>query len=402
MVRRVVETRRVDPDFDRAFGGAPDVRGEAPGRVNLIGEHTDYSGGFVLPLAIPQTCVAELRRQAGRLVRVHSTNVPRDGVLEYTVGKESRRSHWLDYVQGLTQVAAANGWPVTGFELALASDVPVGGGLSSSAALEVAILRALRAAFEWKADDVSLAQAARAAENGFVGAPVGIMDQMAASLAGTDAALFLDTRSLEWRTVPLPAGSEIAVVDSGVEHRHAGGEYRTRRAEVDRAATLAGVADLRELFDRGAREREDLPPPLNRRVRHILTENQRVLDMVVALEVSDLPAAGDLLRRSHRSLRDDFEVSIPELDLLADLANGLPEVYGARMTGGGFGGSIVILGVRGAVREAAEETARSYESVAGGPAIVHLPLAAEAVRPRGPDAESSERPARRASGSPGS
>ena len=389
-------------NFERAFGGAPEVRGEAPGRVNLIGEHTDYSGGFVLPLAIPQACVVDLRRLAGRLARVCSANFERDGVLEFTIGKESRRGQWLDYVQGVTQAAAANGWPLSGFEMAIASDVPVGAGLSSSAALEVATLRALRSAFAWSADDVSLARTARVAENGFVGAPVGIMDQMAASLAGTEAALFLDTRSLDWRNVAIPRDAEIAVVDSGIGHRHAGGEYRTRRAEVDRAAALLGVADLRELFESGVREAPDLPPPLDRRVRHVLSENQRVRAMVAALEASDLAAAGELLRRSHRSLRDDFDVSIPELDLLEDLANGIPSAYGARMTGGGFGGSIVILGARGAVRDAAEETARSYESVSGRPAIIHLPLPGETVTPRGPGGASSGGRARRASGSPGS
>ena len=367
-----------EPAFDAVFGGPPEVSTRAPGRVNLIGEHTDYSGGFVLPLAIPQNCNVDLRRRTGRTARVWSTNYEKDGVVEFAVGRESRRGSWIDYIQGVTRAAAAHGAVLGGFEIAIASDVPVGAGLSSSAAVEVAVLRAVRTGFDWRAEDVVVATVAREGENGFVGAPVGIMDQMAASLASTDAALFLDTRSLEWKNVPIPPGAEIAVVDSGIGHRHAAGEYRTRRAEVDRAAKLAGVETLRELFDGGNGEAAAaLPPPLDRRVRHVLTENRRVLDMVEALGASDLAAAGELLRASHRSLRDDFEVTIPELDLLADLADSTPGVYGARMTGGGFGGSIVILAERGLAGAAAAQIARSYESVAGRPATVHLPVNSE-------------------------
>jgi len=358
--------------FESVFGRAPTVLGRAHGRVNLIGEHTDYSGGFVLPLAIPQSCAVALARTPGRGARAWSASYESDGIVEFELGSEARSQTWIDYIQGLTQAARAHGCALSGFEVLIDSDVPPGAGLSSSAALEVAVLRALRDAFGWRMGDVELATMAREAENDFVGAPVGIMDPMAASLASQDDALFLDTRSMEFEKVPVPAAAEVAVVDSGVPHRHAAGEYRARRAECDRAASLAGVKTLRDLFDAGGPVAQ-LPPPLDRRVRHVLSENRRVLEFVAAFREEDLAAAGELLRRSHQSLRDDFEVSIPELDLLVDLASARPGVFGARMTGGGFGGSIVILAVRGKAAEIAQSVAGDYNSQSGHAATVRVP-----------------------------
>ena len=360
--------------FARAFGREAPVRTRAHGRVNLIGEHTDYSGGFVLPLAIPQRCTAELGPAPGHEVRLWSANRESDGAQAYRLGREERRGTWVDYVQGVTRAAAAHGCALSGFELALSSNVPAGAGLSSSAALEIAVLRALRDTFAWDPGDVALARIAREAENEFVGAPVGIMDPMAASLATCEAALFLDTRSRQFEHVAIPAEAEIAVIDSGVVHDHVVGDYRTRRSEVDRAALLAGVGELRELFDYGDSEKgAALPSPLDRRVRHVLTENRRVLEMVDALRAGDLGRAGQLLKASHQSLRDDFEVSIPELDLLVELAAGLPEVFGARMTGGGFGGSVLLLTTRGAASVASATVARQYAVMSGREASVLVP-----------------------------
>ena len=347
-------------DFRALFGRPPEVAADAPGRVNLIGEHTDYSGGFVLPLAIPQRTTAELARREDRTVRAWSANLAEEGIAAYRLGEETPGRGWLDYVQGVTRTLAQDGFTLDGFDLRLASEVPLGSGLSSSAALEVSLLRALRRAFGLELDDVRLALAGQRAENRFVGAPVGVMDQMAASLADTENALFLDTRSLCAERVPLPPAAEIAVIDSGVEHRHAGGEYRVRRAECERAADLLGVDLLRDVRATDLPRAARLPEPLGRRVRHVVTENGRVLAAVEAMRGHDLPRLGQLLYASHRSLKDDFEVTVPELDLLVELARAEPAVWGARMTGGGFGGSVVVLARRGEGRAAGERIVAAY------------------------------------------
>src|SRR5437764_2882779 len=317
------------------------VRAAAPGRVNLIGEHTDYNGGFVLPTAIPQRTRVELIARGDRRVTAHSANTAEADT--YTLGDEHRRGDWLDYVQGLTWALREKGFiEVGGFELHVTSDVPLGGGLSSSASLEVAVLRAIRDAFGLELDDLSLARLGQLAENEFVGARSGIMDQMAASLADQSTALFLDTRSLEFRRIPLPAEADLVVVHSGISHGIAGGEYNTRRAECEDAARQLGVPQLRDLRLDDLPRIARLPEPLNRRARHVLREDERVLESITALAESNLAHLGELFIASHASLRDDFEVSVPEVDLLVDLARADAEVYGARMTGGGFGGSVVM------------------------------------------------------------
>ena len=365
------------PDgFAARFGSAPDVRTEAPGRVNLIGEHTDYSGGLVLPAAIPLRCRVSLARRPGKRVRLFSDNRASEGVLEYALGEENSGRGWIDYVQGITRVLAERGDALGGFDISVASEVPLGSGLASSAALAVSVLRALREAFGLPLDDVALAQAGRRAENEFVGAPVGIMDPMASSLAPEGAALFLDTRSLAHEAVPIPPDAEIGVIDSGLPHEHARGGYRTRRAEVDEAAQLLGVRELRDLAgeDPGTVARR-LPEPLSRRVRHVLTENRRVLEAVAALRGNDPARMGTLLREAHRSLADDFEVSTPEIERLVSLADGRPGVYGARLTGGGFGGSVLLLAARGAARATAGAVARDFRARTGRVATVLLPIA---------------------------
>jgi galactokinase len=244
--------------------------------------------------------------------------------------------------------------PCGGFDTRIESDLPLGGGLSSSAALEVALLRGLRAMFRLRIDDVALAKIAQRAETGLVGAPVGIMDQMAASLADEHSALFLDTRSLDYERIPLPPALSLIVIHSGVTHRHAGGEYRVRRAECEEAARLLGVDELRDATIADL-ERGVLPPPLDRRARHVVTENARVEKARDALKAGDAQQFGALMIASHASMKDDFEISTPEVDLLVGLARNEPGVFGARLTGGGFGGSIVALAD---ARLAAESGAR--------------------------------------------
>jgi galactokinase len=344
--------------YESVFGAAPEVTASAPGRVNLIGEHTDYSGGLVLPIAIPQRAQVALSKREDEVVRAVSSNVGSRVPVTFVIGHEKKQDGWIDYVQG-TVVALRNaGFPVGGFDMALASEVPAGAGLSSSAALEVALLRALRQAFGLALDDVALAKVGRAAETDFIGAPIGIMDQLAASLADQSAALFIDTRSLEHERIPLPPSIELVVIDSGVAHGHANGEYRTRRAECDRAAALLAVGMLREVTDPAAVD--VLPEPLRRRARHVVTENQRVRQAVSAIRSGDVVRLGELLDLSHESLRVDFEVSVEEVDRLVASAQRDPDVLGARMTGGGFGGAIVALAKTGRGAAVSERIVQTY------------------------------------------
>jgi galactokinase len=347
--------------FRRTFHREPEVVASAPGRVNLIGEHTDYNGGFVLPMAIPQRTWIAAARRDGIAARAVSANLGGGGrIREFAVGGEVPGQGWLDYVQGCTQAMARHGLALGGFDLSVLSEVPLGSGLSSSAALEVAVMRALRELFGLTLDDVTLARLGQRAENDFVGAPVGVMDQMAASLADDHTALFLDTRSLTYEQVRLPPGGELVIVNSGVAHNHASGDYRTRRAECERAATALGVPQLRDLTTADLDRVMDLPDPENRRARHVVTEDQRVLDAVEAMKDGDLERLGGLFYESHASQRDDFQVSVPEIDLLVDLTADDPLVYGARLTGGGFGGSVVLLVRKGHASQVAARVAGDY------------------------------------------
>jgi galactokinase len=360
-------------DFQKLFGRDPTVTAEAPGRVNLIGEHTDYNGGYVLPTPIPQRARIQLAPRPDHTVRAASANVGPD-VLEYALGAEVPGRGWLDYVQGVTSVLAAEGFPVGGFEARIDSAVPLGSGLSSSAALDVALLRALRAAFRLDLDDLRIALLGQRVENSFVGAQVGVMDPMAASLVGQEGtALFLDTRSLAYELVPLPAGAELVVINSGMAHQHAAGDYNTRRAECERAAALLGVAQLRDLGPRDLPRLAALPEPLGRRARHVVTENDRVLAAVAAMRGGDVERLGRLFYASHESQRDDYQVSIPEIDLLVELARADPDVFGARLTGGGFGGSVVLLARFGLGARVAARIRGAYVDRSGHAPSVMVP-----------------------------
>jgi galactokinase len=338
-----------------------DVTAEAPGRVNLIGEHTDYHQGYVLPTVIPQRTRVHAVARSDRRVRASSRETGGD-IREYVLGGETRTHTWIDYIQGVTHALRPVTASVRGFDLRIESDVPLGSGLSSSAALEVSVLRALRELFALDIDDVELARIAQRGETEFVGAPVGIMDQMACSLARDGEALFLDTRSLAHRRVPLPSTAELVVINSGVRHEHAGGEYAVRRHESFAAAALLGVTWLRDATLAQIADAGKLPEPLGRRARHVITENQRVLDACDALAAGDLTKLGELFNASHRSMRDDYETSIPDIDRLVDLATADRDVYGARLTGGGFGGSVVLLVGAGKGNAVAFRVLRGYHT----------------------------------------
>jgi len=382
--------------FDELFGRPFTIAARAPGRVNLIGEHTDYNSGFVLPTTIPQLTIVQLAPSEGDLVRAWSLNAHGDAEhaqpigsggssghggngastaaaaatagISYRLGEERRRHDWLDFIQGITQALRSEDHRITGFDVRIESTVPMGSGLSSSAALEIALLRALREAFRLPLTDTDLARLGQRAENELVGAPVGIMDQMVCSLGQSGHALFLDTASLSYQLVPLPPSVELVVIDSQIRHQHASGEYRTRRAECEQACVALNVDSLRNVDPVSldlADTLEALPTPLGRRARHVVNENRRVLQMVDALRHERLDECGRLLYEGHVSLRDDYEVSVPEVDALVEIAITEEGVYGARMTGGGFGGAIVALARAGAGREAGRAIARRYREETG-------------------------------------
>jgi galactokinase len=349
-----------------------EVSADAPGRVNLIGEHTDYHDGYVLPMVIPQRTRARITRRVDRLVRASSSSLG-GGWEEYEIGREAAGRGWLDYVQGVTATLARHGVMVPGFDVRIDSSIPVGAGVSSSAALDVSLLRALRLLLALELDDVTVARMAQSVETDFVGAPVGIMDPMASSLGRDGEALFLDTRSLAVERLPLPASIEIVVIHSGVTHAHAGGEYVTRRRESFDAAQRLGVSRLRDVDSTMMPRINALPGVLARRARHIVAENARVLEAAHALRAGDAERLGALLNESHISMRDDYETSTADIDVLVDIAQSQPSVYGARLTGGGFGGSIVAVVRAGLGERTATEISAEYRQRSSRSPVVLVP-----------------------------
>lgn len=342
--------------------------GSAPGRVNLIGEHTDHNDGLVLPTPIALRTTVEISGRGDTAVRVQSDTGGFAPVEARTTALR-RTGTWADHVLGAAAMLAADGMTLDGFDARVRSDIPPGAGLASSAALIVATLRALREAFALRLDDHQIAELAHRAEVEFVGAPVGRMDQLVCSLGRAGEALFMDMRSGAMEAVPLAAlGADITVIDSGIRHDHATGAYRERREECAAAARALGVATLRDVPP--GLDLSRLPAPLARRVRHVTGENLRVEAAVIALRAGDAAALGELLDASHASLRDDFEVSMPAIDRIVEAARRDAECYGARITGGGFGGCVLLLARRGSGRAVAE---RALERAAVGGSVVLPP-----------------------------
>lgn len=337
----------------------------AAGRVNLIGEHTDHSGGLVLPVCLAARTCVELTRRTDRTIRVMSENVEPGTCHEHELGAEEAVGLWTDHVRGLTRVLAGEGLLERGFEARISSDIPMGAGLASSAALHVALLRAIREAYRIGIDELTIARLAQRGEAEIAGANVGIMDQMAACFGHEGDALFLDCRSLAFERVAIPHAIELVVVHSGQVHDHGAGPYNLRRAQCEQAARLLGVAQLRDATTADLPRIEALPEPLSRRARHVVTENERVVAAVAALRAGDSARLGELVDASHRSLRDDFEVSTDEIDLLIDLLREQDGIYGARMTGGGFGGSVLAVAEAGSGHHAAALAVAEYEQRTG-------------------------------------
>ena len=341
--------------FRRRFGRPPAAVSEAPGRVNLIGEHLDYNEGLVLPVAIDRSVLVAFAARLDDQVRLYSADFDQESRFSLTEPMERDEERpWSNYLRGVLWALRDEGFLGPGLDMAVAGDVPIGAGLASSAALEVAALGALRSAWGLQLDGRRLALLGQRAENAFVGVQCGIMDQFAAALAVADHALLIDCRSLEYEAVPLgltERGLALLVADSGVPRRLESSEYNRRRQECAEALRLlqAAMAErppaaLRDVSAADlAAHVAVLPPALQRRVRHVVTEMERVRASVDALRQGRIEEFGRLMHASHASLRDDFEVSCPELDRMTDLARAVPGVLGARLTGAGFGGCTVNL-----------------------------------------------------------
>ena len=346
------EVAQATDAFTAAFGAPAGPVWSAPGRVNLIGEHTDYNGGFVLPFAIDRRTTCSARLTGGSTIRVTSTHSPDVIAIELDALEPHALDGWSAYPLGvawaLREVAEAKGIAsaLTGCDLAISSDVPIGAGLSSSAAIECSVAVALNELWGLDLEPMALVLACQRAENIAVGAPTGIMDQTASLFGVEDHAVLLDCQTQEVTSVALglaDAGLGIMVIDSKVEHSHATGGYKDRRADCENGAASLGVATLRELNSADLpRAQEVLDERVFRRVRHVITENERVLATVQALANEGPTAIGPLMLASHVSMRDDFEISVPEIDVAVETAMSAGAI-GARLTGGGFGGASIAL-----------------------------------------------------------
>lgn len=359
--------------FAEVFAGAPPRVAFAPGRVNLIGEHTDYNDGFVLPMAISRGVAVAFRPRTDRVIRAHSTSLAAITTIALDDLGSTSRTDWAAYIAGVAWALIEEGRDVAGLDLCVAADLPIGAGLSSSAAIEVAVARAFAAAGGWAFDRVQAARLCQRAENEFVGVQCGVMDQFASAVSEQGCALLLDCRSLRHEPVPIPASAVVVVVDTGVRRRLTSGAYNDRRAACDAAvaALRAKGPHIRALRDVDAalleRAGSLMTEVVFRRARHVVAENLRPVLMADALRRGDLGAAGVLMNDSHASLRDLYEVSCPELDLLAGIARDHEACFGARMTGAGFGGCAVALVDRGGSEAFAADIVQRYGAMSGLP-----------------------------------
>jgi galactokinase len=334
--------------FEQAFVAKPRIF-RAPGRVNLIGEHTDYNDGFVMPSAIGFYTWIAASSRSDKILHVRSEEFRETLDLSLQDLAGPPRRHWSDFVRGVAALLLEAGYTVGGTNLIIEGQVPIGAGLSSSASLEVATALALLSGSQRDADPLELAKLCQRAEHEFVGTRCGIMDQFIAVFGQVDHALMLDCRSLQAESLVIPHDAKLVICNSMVKHDLASGEYNRRRADCEAGVgilkrSLPHVLALRDVTPKQLEtHRSELPEIVYRRCRHVTTENQRVLDAAGALRSGNLEQFGQLMYESHRSLRDDYEVSCRELDLLVEIASQYKGVYGSRMTGGGFGGCTITM-----------------------------------------------------------
>lgn len=378
-------TENLIDNFRRLYGGEPRVF-SAPGRVNLIGEHTDYNNGYVLPMTINRRTYVAAAKRSDRMIRASSTSF--EDAIEFELSLDMRPGNdWGNHIRGIAACLLQDEFDLFGADLLIDSDVPLGAGLSSSAALEISVGHALISINDQQLNPVDLALIAQRGEQQFAGTQCGIMDQYICCLGVKDHALLIDCRDLDYRAVPLDLEqARVVVCNSMVKHDLAASAYNQRRAECEAgvralARYLPGIESLRDVaiedFDRYA---DHLPDTIRRRCHHVIAENARVLSSVVALETGDLAQFGRLMTASHESLRDEYEVSCPELDLLVEIASQFSGVFGARMTGGGFGGCTVNLVAKDAVEEFISWVERSYQIGTGLRPESYICAAVEGVK----------------------
>lgn len=362
--------RELTRSFEKLFSQTPRIF-RAPGRVNLIGEHTDYNDGFVMPAAVGFSTYVAIAKRPDRKVLIHSEEFSEH--VEFDVDRlpENRTRQWYDYVLGVARILQQRGHRLPGVDLLVHGEVPIGAGLSSSAALEVAFARAITSVGEIAIPLPEIAQLCRQAENDFVGARVGIMDPFVSCMAKQGQALLLDCRSLDFQLVPIPPAIRLVVCNTMVKHDLATGAYNTRREECEQGTRFFAVKDptVRALRDVSVemleRYANDLPPVIRKRCIHVVRENRRTIDLSHALAASDWPRVGRLMRESHQSLRDLYEVSCHELDIMVAAAEGLPGFLGGRMTGGGFGGCTINLVRDSEADQFAAKVAELYHEATG-------------------------------------
>lgn len=354
----------VTQEFQKTFGQAPPFIVRAPGRVNLIGEHTDYNLGYALPMAIDRAIWIALRPRADRRVWLKSLSFPEPA--SFSLEQIAHGPGWTDYIHGMAWALQAAGMPLHGWEGVVASDVPLGSGLSSSAAFELAVARAFWVLSRWDWDGVEMAQVAKRHENEWMGLKSGIMDQLISAIGEPGKAFLIDFRDLTFQRVPLPEGIVVVVMDTKVRRSLVSSAYNARVAECQQAAAYFGVESLRDVsfqaFQAGA---QGLEEPIRRRARHVITENLRTLEAAERLKQGDVRRAGALITTSHASLRDDYQVSCAELDWMVSFSLQQEGCYGARMTGAGFGGCAIALVEAGRAEDFTRQVAASYEQAAG-------------------------------------
>ena len=356
--------------FSKLFGRPAEAIVRSPARVNIIGEHTDYNGGFVFPAAINRSVQIAAACRNDRICRIYASRY--DETVEFPLDELKKTGQWSDYVKGTLKELLARDLPVRGFEAVVGGDLPIASGLSSSAALELAVSACCQALFGFEIEAWEDIKLARRAENHFVGVNCGIMDQFSIRMGRKGHGLFLDCRSLEYEAVPIPEDELVFVIaDSKVERGLGNTEYHTRQKQCERGRlffnsinkSLKSLRDVSE--DLLIVNREKLDPVVYRRCRHVITENKRVEKAVEALKKPDMKFFGEMMNISHESCKNDYEVSCRELDILVDLARKVPGVLGARMTGAGFGGCTINLVSRNRVEEFQEKVGRLYQSSTG-------------------------------------
>jgi galactokinase len=376
-------------EFSRRFGAAPQHVTRAPGRVNLIGEHTDYNDGFVLPMAIDRAVWIALRAREDERVRVHSLEY--NAAADFSLaGFANENQPWAEHIKGVAWALQQAGHKLRGWEGVRTCDVPIGAGLSSSAALEMAAARAFAAVsgIEW--DPLKMARIGQLAENKWVGVNCGIMDQTISAAGVAGHALWIDCRTLVARAVPMPAGTVVVVLDTGTRRGLVDSAYNQRRKQCEAAAQFFGVASLRDVtVAMLAAHQQAMDDLTRRRARHVVTENARTIEAAEAMRDGDARRLGELMNDSHESLRTDFEVSSRELDAMVECARATPGCLGARMTGAGFGGCAVALVTEPDAESFAASVGHRYRDATGREPLIYICHAANGAEllPAGPPAD---------------